>query len=74
MDKEPTNEIKKLTQAIRKSTNLWWNFLRGIFYGFGFFIGSAFLAAILIYVLSKIQGWAYIGDIIKKILEISGQV
>lgn len=73
MDNEHIYATKTLTESIKKSNSLWWSLLRGIFYGFGFFIGSAILAAAVIYVLSKIQGWAYIGDAVKKILEISGQ-
>lgn len=67
------DEMKKLTKAVSRSNNLWWAFFRGIFYGLGFFIGSAVLAAALIYVLSRLQDWAYIGDLIEKILNIAGK-
>lgn len=73
-DEELIYHIKKLEKYEGKLSSLWWNFWRGIVYGLGFFIGSALLAAVLIYVLSKIQGWAFIGDYIKKILEISNSV
>lgn len=70
MGKEQTDEIRDLIKGINKSNNLWWAMFRGIFYGFGFFIGSAILAAALIYVSSKIQGWAYIGDFVEKFIDI----
>ena len=73
MEAELNSDIKKLTKVVNKSNSLWLAFFRGIFYGLGFFIGSAILAAVLIYILSRLQGWAYIGDVIQKILNIAGK-
>lgn len=64
------DQMKKLTKAINKSNNLWWAFFRGIFYGFGFFVGSAVLAAVLIYLFSGLKSWSFVGDAIEKILDI----
>lgn len=72
IDDELKYYTKQLARYERNLASLSWNFWRGVIYGFGFFIGSAILAAVLIYVLSKIQGWAYIGDVIKQIIEITG--
>ena len=45
--------VKLLGDNQKKEFSLRWNFWRGVFYGFGFFIGSAILAAILIYILTR---------------------
>jgi len=73
MDEKATSEFKKLTHAINRSNNLWWAFFRGIFYGFGFFIGSAVLATIFIYIFSGLKSWAYIGDLIEQIINIASK-
>lgn len=60
--------IKRLARYERKLSSLSWNFWRGVVYGLGFFIGSAILAAVLIYILSKVEiRWAgqYVDDIIE---------
>lgn len=62
------DSIEKLTKATEKSASVRWAFLRGIFYGLGFFIGSAILAAGVIYILSKIEGWNIFGGSIEQII------
>ena len=62
--------IKRLAKYERKLSSLSWNFWRGVVYGLGFFIGSAILAAVLIYVLSRIQGWGWIGQAGQDIINI----
>jgi len=46
--------INRLERAVRKSTDLGWNILRGVFYSFGWAIGLALLATLAIYILPKI--------------------
>jgi hypothetical protein len=69
-DEELVKHIKFLEKYERKLSSLWWNFWRGIVYGLGFFIGSALLAAVIIYIMSKISGWAYIGHYVHEIIQI----
>ena len=68
---EKTNN--DLAAATWKSASVWWTLLRGIISGFGVFIGTVLLTAILIYVLSKVEGWAYIGRYAHNVLEIISQ-
>lgn len=72
-DKEYREALISIAKNEKKLASLKWNFFRGVIYGLGFFIGSALLAAVLIYILSKIQGWAYIGDFVKQIIDIFGK-
>ncbi|MBU1092107.1 hypothetical protein KJ836_00260 [Patescibacteria group bacterium] len=63
---------QKLDELIRlqdKQTSLRWNFYRGIFYGFGFFIGSVLLISIVVYILSSINTVPLIGEYTVKIIE-----
>lgn len=69
MDEDLDKELKKLTKAIKKSNNLWWSFLRGTTYGLGIIVGTAILFALLVYVLTRIEGWAYIGQYAHNIME-----
>ena len=66
--------IKRLTAVTEKSASVRWAFLRGIFYGLGFFIGSAILAAGVIYILSKLQGWGFIGNFVEAIMNTSEKI
>lgn len=72
-DDELIKSLQMLTRYEKKLSSLSWNFLRGIFYGFGFFIGSAILAGVLILILSKIEGWAYVGNYVHNIMELIRQ-
>lgn len=68
------DSLEKLTKATEKSASVRWAFFRGIFYGLGFFIGSAILAAGLIYIFSKIEGWGFIGNFIGEIMSTSEKI
>ncbi len=57
MEKEPEDLhklVKSLVRYEHKLTSLSWNFWRGVVYGLGFFIGSAIVAAIFVYIVSRI--------------------
>lgn len=49
---------------------LWFNFLRGIVYGLGIFIGGTIIVAIVIGVLGKFDDNLIIGPFVKRIMEI----
>ena len=61
---------KALVKSNRKVGSVWWSFLRGVMYGFGVFIGSALLVTAFLYILSKVEGWAFIGNYAHNILSI----
>ncbi len=63
-----TKAIGSLAKAQDKTASAWWTFLRGICYGLGFFIGSAILAAAVIYILSRLEGWGSMGGFIQDIV------
>lgn len=56
----------------KKQSSLRWNFIRGILYGFGFFIGSAVVAATLVYILGHLglRQESFMGGLIEKIVNI----
>ena len=53
-EKDLKELVSELTYYERNIASLWWSFLRGIVSGLGFFVGSAIVAAILVYVLTII--------------------
>lgn len=73
MEDELKVEIRKLTNALKVSNSFWHSFIKSIINGFGFFIGSAILVAALLYILSHIEGWAYIGRYAHNIMEVMRQ-
>lgn len=70
-DQELKKALIDMAKAQKKSNSLGLTFLKGIINGLGFFIGSAILAAVLIYILSKVEGWSTFGGFIKRILDLS---
>ncbi len=68
-----TKEIKALNITNKKIASFWWTVLRGIAYGFGVVLGTAILTAFSIFILIKIEGWAYIGRYAANILDIIRQ-
>lgn len=68
-EKDLQESIENLAKYEKKLSNLSWNFWRGVIYGFGFFIGSAILAALLIYILSRLENGSTIGTFIHNIIE-----
>lgn len=72
-EKELKKELANLNLALHRSNSLGWSLLRGIFYGFGVFVGSALLVGLLLFILSRIEGWAYIGRYAHNILELLSQ-
>ena len=62
--------ITKLEKAVRRQNNLGWTFLRGVFYGIGWFIGGALLAAVLIYILAQMPESSALGKFTHNILDL----
>lgn len=52
-DNELRKSIDHLTHAIKRSNNLGWAILRGVFYSFGWIIGIALIATIIFYILPQ---------------------
>ena len=71
--KELTKEVGELAEAEKKQASPIWTFLRGAMYGLGIFFGSAILAAVVIYVLSKLQSWGAVGSFIHQIIQNTGK-
>ena len=63
-DKELKNSIDRLEYAIRRSNNLGWTVLRGIFYSVGWIIGLGLIATIVFYILPKTGDGNIIGRFI----------
>ncbi|HOX40609.1 MAG TPA: DUF5665 domain-containing protein [bacterium] len=61
--KELHSVLLDMKKYQEKQSSLKWNFWRGIAYGLGFFIGSALLTTILVYILRSIGGEGPIGQI-----------
>ncbi|MFA4995571.1 MAG: DUF5665 domain-containing protein [Patescibacteria group bacterium] len=68
-DQELKKALVDMAKAQKKSASLWLTFWRGVLYGLGFFIGSAILATVVIYILSKLEGWGTIGNFIHNIVD-----
>lgn len=68
MEKDLKESLERLTYYENKLASLKWTFWRGIFYGFGFFVGSVVLAALFIYILSLFDTAPIIGEYVSKIL------
>lgn len=65
-DEDKLNKsINRLERSIRRSNNLGWNVLRGLFYSFGWIIGLGVVATILIYILPKTGEGNVIGHFIR---------
>lgn len=62
--------VKQLVKYEKRISSLAWNFWRGIVYGLGFFIGSALLAAFIIYLLGRIEGGSVVGRYLHDFVEI----
>jgi len=83
MDKESESlllkELKDLRVAMidmgkywKRQTSLRWNFVRGVIYGLGFFIGSALLTASIIYILTQLAGTdSNFGRLLENIVELN---
>ena len=61
--------ITELVETEKKVVSLKWSLFRGVFYGFGVFLGSVILVAFLVWVLSQINTAPVIGDYVSKILD-----
>lgn len=66
MEEKQFIELKEalayLAEQERKTASLRFTFLRGIVYGFGFFIGSILLVALFVWLLSKLNTTPLIGN------------
>lgn len=72
MEKEITElseEVNHLAKIEKKQASVWWTFLRAIMYGLGFFIGSAVLAAAVLLILSRLQGFGGLSNFIDQIIQ-----
>jgi hypothetical protein len=67
---EFTELVKQLVKYERRLSSLAWNFWRGIVYGLGFFIGSALLAALIIYILGRVEDGSAVGRYLQDFVEI----
>lgn len=63
--------LKSLETLQRKQASLRWNFWRGVFYGFGAFIGSVVLTAAVVYFLTHItiDGSTVVGRFINDLIQ-----
>jgi len=63
--------LQELNRNQSKQSNLFWNFWRGVVYGFGVFIGSAILATLLIYLVTSLgfNNDSVIGHFIQSIID-----
>lgn len=66
-EKKLVESINKLEKATRRTTNLGWNVLRGLFYSFGWAIGLALIATLAIYLLPLIGEGNAVGKFIHAI-------
>ncbi len=57
--------INRLEKTTRRTNNLGWAVLRGIFYSFGWIIGIGVIATIIIYILPKTGEGNVIGHFIR---------
>ena len=68
---ELRRSIERLTVYEKRLASLRYSFWRGVFYGFGFFIGSAILATVIISLLSQFGADSFLGRILNRIIEVS---
>ena len=68
--KELIVSMDKLNNAVCKQNNLFYSFGRGVLNGLGFFVGSAVLAAVLIYILAKLPDTNSVGHFLHNIVDI----
>lgn len=70
-DQELKSALIEMAKSQKRSVSLSANFWRGVVYGFGFFIGSAILAASLLYLLSHIglEGNNFFSKAVKNVVE-----
>jgi len=68
---ELNQSVKVLIRYEQKLASMKWAFLRGVFYGFGFFVGSVILVTIFLYVLNRLhlENDNFLAKIILKIVE-----
>lgn len=64
-----SKKLDRLIELQDKQASLRWNFYRGVIYGFGFFIGSALLIGIIVWLLSSINTVPLIGEYTAKIID-----
>lgn len=64
-DEELIHAINKLERTTRRSNNLGWAVLRGIFYSIGWIIGIGIIATILFYLLPKTGEGNVVGNFIR---------
>jgi hypothetical protein len=78
-EKMLSKELRELQEVLievkhywRKQSSLRWNFVKGIIYGFGFFIGSAVIVGFLLYLLThlNISSDSLLGRFIQDFIEI----
>lgn len=68
--KKLVHSINRLEKAVRRSYDLWWAILRGVFYSIGWIIGLAILATLTIYLLPKIPETNSVGRFIQAVINV----
>lgn len=69
-ESELEKSLTKLEEAINKQNSFRSSFWRGVFNGFGFFVGSAILTAVLILILAKLPDTNPIGHFLHSIVDV----
>jgi hypothetical protein len=68
------DELKKVMEELviqeKKIASVRWTFVRGIFYGFGAFVGSVFLVALLLYALSAFADVPIVGHFFSRLRDL----
>lgn len=65
---ELKKSLDKLEETQAKLASRKQSFLRGVYYGFGFFVGGTLIVALIIYLLSFFDTAPIVGEYISKIL------
>jgi len=67
-EKKLIQSINRLEKAVKRSYDLWWTILRGVFYSIGWIIGLTVLATITIYLLPKIPETNSVGKFVQALI------
>ncbi|AKM82409.1 TPA: hypothetical protein DD449_04945 [Candidatus Berkelbacteria bacterium] len=67
------NPILELKNELIKANSLKWTFIKGIFGGFGFFLGSALFATILLYIIKVLTNIPIVGRFFFELLNLFKQ-
>lgn len=65
-----TQELAKLSKSISMQNSLKYNFVRGLFFGLGTFLGTTIFVALIVYILSKLTTISVLEPFINQIVDI----